>query len=169
MVIHGQQGFFKGIIVKGQRALDERAAGERDQADAAMALATHKIKNGKFRPLQPVRQDVGGQHAARTIQHEHHVLAQPRVVRRHAAPLRPREGKAGEPKRREQEGVFEPPPDRAVRRREFLDKMRRGQPRQLFAARGGGVPVQQRQQDRRDRRQPEPARFGKMETGERHL
>ena len=36
------------------------------------------------------------------------------------------------------------------------------------AARVRGVPVQQRQQNRRDRRQPQPARFGEMES-RKHL
>ena len=127
-IIHVHQRFLKRIRVKRERALDEGAAGERDEAHATVTLPADKIQHREFRALHPARQNIAGQHAARTVEDKHDIFADKGIAVGYDAPLRSRERKAGQRDSCEQQNIFELPPGRAVGGGERHEERWRGQP-----------------------------------------
>ena len=75
LAVEGLQRFAEGRVVAGERRLQERAAGEGDQAHAIALELAQQIDHRELRARQPVGLHVRGQHAARDIDGEEHVGA----------------------------------------------------------------------------------------------
>ena len=65
----------EGVAVDRQWALQERRAGEGDQAKPVALGQAHQVEHGQLGPLEPVRALVGGQHTARSVHGDENVEA----------------------------------------------------------------------------------------------
>ena len=73
IVVHVQRlhALLKRRVVNRQRTFQKRVAGERDQPHPVRPGLLHQFQRGEFGARQPVRRDVGCQHALGSV-HRHH-------------------------------------------------------------------------------------------------
>ena len=88
-VLHGHA---EEAVIERQGTLDHRAAGEGHQRHPIPRHHLHGIQNRQLDPFQPVRRQILGQHAARHVDHEHHVAPVPFHGGRLRFPAGPRHG-----------------------------------------------------------------------------
>ena len=81
----------EGRVVNGQRALQERAAGKRHQAQPVRPRPLHQLERRQLRARQPVGRDVFRQHALRGVNRDHNIQAPQPHFLPIKAPLRPRQ------------------------------------------------------------------------------
>ena len=101
-------GIEHGVVVDGQRGLEEGAARERHQPQAVALEQANEVVDGEFLAGEPVRREVRGQHALGHVGDDDQVQAAPVGLARFVAPARLRGGQdqAGEPE--QEEGVAHP-------------------------------------------------------------
>ena len=56
-----------------ERALYDRRSGEENKSDTIALEPLEAVANGKFRPFQPIRRQVLGEHAFRNVEQEYDV------------------------------------------------------------------------------------------------
>ncbi len=171
LVVQGAERLLEGAVIEGKGALEEGLASEGDQADAAAPVALDVIQNGELGPLQAAGRDIRGQHAARAIQHEDHVLAQQVAGIGALAPLGPGQGQADPRHRQYEQPVLDLAADGAVGGGQLLHELWRGDARQVPPPHPRRIPLQGQQRHRPQRRQPHPVRLGKVRVnqGRGHL
>ena len=143
-------------VVEGKGALDHRAAGERHQRHAVAGQLLERIENRELGAFQAIGGQILGQHAARHVDHEHHVA--PAALHRGGLRLPPRarggHHRGREPQQRE----------RRQQRPQVGGRVGRGRggakPPRGAAARAPG------QQPRRRRRQQQPQQQERLRMDE---
>ncbi len=155
----------KEAVVRGERALHRGAAGERDKPDPVPVEPVDERAYLRLGAREPGGRRVVGQHAARHIEHHHHVGRGPPAGRHlHLATrLRLHERQDAEAERGEGERGADQAPG-APRRQHKPPLHDR---RQLAAQRGAAAQLAPGQESGHQRGQPEkvhPLRVGKLET-----
>ena len=110
-----------------------------------MAALLHKIKDGKFRTLQPAGQNIGGGHAQRAVHDKYHVLAHKGMFGFRVTPLRAGQSEARTEQGTHQKNFLEPPPSGTVRGRKDRHEMWRRHPGELSASCLRGMAMEPRQ------------------------
>ena len=156
-------------MIKRQRTHQKRLTSERYKSDTTIRVPPHKLLHGHLCARKTIRRNVCCQHAARTIHREHNILTEILARNFAHAPLRSRQSETNPYQPDDEQNIFHHAPRRTMRAGEVRQKIRRRDLRQLPSPRPRCVELQRQQQQRPQHRKPEPARFGKMWSGEVHL
>ncbi len=151
----------EGRVVYGQRALQEGAAGEGDQAQAVGFGALHQIERGELGPGEAVRRDVRRQHAFRGVNRHNDVQPPLLDLLPVEPPLRPSQGQEKTGHRRNEAGRANLLARRGDANGQPRQQARLDELREQLLPLATGPPEEGQQDRRQSQQQPERMRVGK--------